>query len=97
MKTLKLIFTCSALTLMIGTSFSLYAGDTQLPPRIIDAGPDGDERFYSVICSDGTQTAVMKSADKKTVCAKPDGQKKDVCKEWSVDEAAHAACGYKRP
>ena len=96
MKTFKLIFTCSALIIMLGSSFSLTAEEKVGPPRVIDAGPDGDERFYGVYCGDGTQAAVMKTEDKRIVCTTPKGQENDVCKEWSVDEAAWAACGYTR-
>ena len=61
--------------------------------RVIDAGPDGDERYYSVYCPDGTRAAVVKREDKTTVCTTPRDESKDVCKNWSVDEAARAACG----
>lgn len=95
MNTFKLILTSTALFFILGSTFSLMANEKIGPPRVVDAGPDGDERFYGVFCGDGTQAAVMKKEDKKTVCTTPKGKQEDVCKEWSVDEAARAACGYK--
>lgn len=93
MRTLKSNLKTSCLILMICGSFSVFADSSNNPPRVVDNGPDGDERFYSVYCSDGTQAAVMKNVRTNSVCTAPQGQQEDVCKEWSVDEAARAACG----
>ena len=74
-------------------SSSSYAADSNVRvTNLVDAGTDGDERFYTVYCSSGKQAALVKRYEIGEVCTKPSYSEKDICKNWTVDEAAIEAC-----
>lgn len=75
------------------SSLSVSAADTDARvSNLIDRGTDGDERFYTVYCSDGKRTALVKRYTIGEVCTRPSYSEKDICKDWSVDEAAAESC-----
>ena len=71
---------------------NILAADKQQSLRIVDGGTDGDERYYTVYCPDGKRATVVKLYEIGKVCTQPSYSDKDICKEWTVDEAAIEAC-----
>jgi len=74
-------------------STSTFSADEEVyVTKLVDAGPDGDERFYTVYCSDGKSAALVKRYTIGEVCTRPSYADKDICKDWTVDEAAAESC-----
>lgn len=82
---IKLIFLCVF-------SASAFSAEKLQPLRVIDGGTDGDERFYTVYCPDGKRASIVKRFKIGEVCTKPSYASEDICKNWSVDEAAIESC-----
>lgn len=87
-KHLSLIITC-----LFVFSISVSAANTEVRvTNVVDAGTDGDERFYTVYCSNGKSAALVKRYTIGEVCTRPSYADKDICRDWSVDEAALESC-----
>ena len=89
-KKTRMIATCLILSGIV--SVNGFAADKTQPLRVIDAGTDGDDRFYTVYCPDGKRAALVKHYEIGEVCTQPSYSDKDICKNWSIDEAAQEAC-----
>ena len=79
------------ITCIISTSL-FAANEHKQPMQVVDAGMDGDERFYTVYCPSGKRAALVKRHKIGEVCTRPDYADKDICRDWTVDEAAEEAC-----
>ncbi len=73
-------------------SITGFAADKIKPTNTIDTGTDGDIRVYIVYCSDGKRNSVEKRIESGDVCTHPASSDKNICKNWTVDEAAIASC-----
>lgn len=82
---IKLILLCLISTTAI-------AAEKKQTLRVIDGSVDGDERYYTVYCPDGSRSSLVKRFEVGVVCTRPSYSDKDICKEWNVDEAAIESC-----
>lgn len=88
---IKLPILITAILLSFST-YSFSADKEVYVTKLVDAGPDGDERFYTVYCSDGKSAALVKRYTIDEVCTRPSYAEKDICRNWTVDEAAAESC-----
>lgn len=91
MNTVKITAILISLFLFI-PSLAVSADKEVRVTNLVDAGTDGDERFYTVYCSDGKTGSLVKRYKIGEVCTRPSYAEGDICKDWSVDEAAVEAC-----
>lgn len=88
MKKIKLTIFIFLFTLSTGS----FSADEARPTNVVDGGTDGDERFYTVYCSDGKRASLVDRYEINEICTQPSYSDKDICKDWTVDEAAIEAC-----
>ena len=76
----------------LSLSVNAFAAEKKQALQVYDAGIDGDERFYTVYCPDGKRASLVKRFKIGEVCTQPSYAEKDICRDWTVDEAAQEAC-----
>jgi hypothetical protein len=60
--------------------------------RIVPHGQDGDNYYYQVKCTNGTQGSVIVQDKERNICAQAFAGERICNGAWNVQEAAEQAC-----
>lgn len=82
------------LTLTLCASASLLSTQAVADPvkRVLPQGQDGDDYYYQVQCTNGTEGSVVVQDKERNICAQAQGGERVCNAGWNVQRAAEHAC-----